>query len=100
MAQAPVTIEVIEDNTEVTMTFTNVLYKRLQNLIFKGLPFKDYKHFMEVVGQVQQGEYKDPLAYHLATCLHISALFEEGAKAQGKLVKKSYNPDTKEVTVV
>lgn|ERR1035437_9442004 len=94
-------IDVIEDNVEVQITITNVLYKRIQALIFNGLPFKDMNHFLTTCKQITAGDMKtDPLAESLYTLLFISNLFEEGAKSQGKVVKKSYNTETKEVTVV
>jgi len=91
-------VDIIEDGTDVTITVTNVLYKRIQDLIFHGLPFKDMKHFLEVCKQVQANDVKtDPLARHLETCLMISASFEQAAKAQGKISKKAYDTVNKKV---
>jgi hypothetical protein len=94
-------VDIIADDTEVTITITNTLYKRIQSLIFHGLPFKDMEHFLKVCKFIQNGDFKsDPLCTHLETCLVISNLFEKSAKEQGKVIKKKFNLDTKKVEEV
>lgn len=96
---SPIDIEIIENGTEISLKFTDIHYKRLQELLFHGLPFKDLEHLAEVVKQIKANDYsKDPLAYHCHTILSIMNDFEDEAKKQNKLVKKKFNPETKEVS--
>ena len=95
---SPIELEIIDQGTEVLLKFTGVHYKRLQELLFHGLPFRDLEHLGDVVKQIQANDYtKDSLAYHVHTILSIINDFEAEAKKLGKVNKKKYDPIAKKV---
>ena len=91
-------VETIEDNIKITLEFDNNLHKRLQNLIFHALPFKDLDHLLKVCKQVKEEDFKsDPLADHLYTILYLIGKFEEAAKKEGKVSIKNFDLESKSV---
>lgn len=90
-------LEVIEPGTKVTIEVTDELYTRIQNIIFHYLPFKDLDHFKQVVAQINSGKYEDKLCETLHTLLWLTNQFEDAAKSQGKLVKKNWDTEKKEI---
>jgi len=94
----PIPIDIIEDGTEIQITVDNNLYQRLQAMIFHFFPIKDMDQFAEIIQKIKADKsHEDPLAYHLHTILWLCGEFEEKAKAQGKVVKKIYDPITKDL---
>lgn len=90
-------LEIIEPGTKVTIEVTDEIYKRLQNIIFQYLPFKDMNHFSEVLSQINSGKYSDPICDTLHTILVLINLYETGAKDQGKIIKKSWSTTDKKI---
>jgi len=91
-------VKIIEDNVKLTIEFDNNLHKRIQNVIFYALPFKDLEHLLNVSKQVQNGDFKsDPLADHLFTLLYIISKFEEAAEQSDKVITKQFDTVSKKI---
>lgn len=95
---SPIPLDIIENGTEIQITVNNVLYQRLQSMLFHFFPVKDLEQFSKMIAKINNGEAdKDPVTYHLHTILWLCNEFEDGAKKQGKITKKVYDPVSKSI---
>jgi len=90
-------IEVLKDNTEVTVKMNTFLYHRLHKMITNYLPFKDLEELGKVVEIIKSNKpHPDQLSYHTETILLIMNLIEEAAKEQGLTRRAKVDMDTGE----
>jgi len=95
---AHIPVDIIENGTEIQITVDNVLYQRLQAMLFHFFPIKNVQQFSELIAKINNGEAdKDPLTYHMHTILWLCNQYEDAAKAQNKITKKVYDPVSKSI---
>lgn len=89
-------VKCLKENTAITITVTDHLHERLQNLLLSGIAFKDIETMQKTLAHLQNSaDDPDPATYHARTIITLIGLIEEAAQKEDKIESKFIDKTTR-----
>jgi len=88
-------VKCLKEGTAISITITDNLHERLQNLLLSGIAFKDIETMQKTLSHITtSADDPDPATYHARTLISLIGLIEEAAQKEDKIESKFIDKTT------